>query len=120
MPITLTNPVTITEGQTTLQADTVTCVTYASIDFISNTLTILIQNGSIVDQTFVLDELLSQNNFFFIDLNTGEWNDSFDHSGTVNPTMLAAQVAQLVASRNSGEQFALATGFVLGTATAWS
>jgi hypothetical protein len=119
MPITLTNPVTISEGSTVVQDDTVTVISFVSIDFIGNQLAILLQNGSMVDGNFVMDQILPSDNFVYMDLTTGNWTDNLGHSGTALPAVLAAQVAQFKTSRNGGEQFVLNSGIMEGTFTPW-
>jgi hypothetical protein len=119
MPITLTNEVTLKEGATVVQDDTVSVIAYVAIDFIGNTLSILVQNGKMVDGSFVLDTLLPQDNEINMDLTTGNWTDWMSNSGTANPTVLAAQLSQFKTSRNGGEQFVISTGTVQGTFTPW-
>jgi len=119
MPVTLTNQVTITEGSTVVQDDTVTVISAVNIDFIGNTASILIQNGTMVNGAFVLDQLLSQDNFIYMDLTTGNWNDNLGHSGTADPAILTAQTNQFATSRNGGEQFLIASGIVQGTFSPW-
>lgn len=121
MPITLTNPITISQGTTVIQDDSMTAVTaIANIDMIGNDIIFLLQNGAMSGSAFVLDNLLSQNNDVTLDLVAGGWTDNNNHSGTCDPNTLATINSQIKALVNTLEALVITGGIVAGTETPWS
>lgn len=120
MPITLTNPVTVTEGETVEESDLSAAITFVWIDFVNQELCITVENGTVSGSTFTSGVEIPVVVQLTMDLTTGDWTTTNGLSGTANPAVLAAQIAQFTTSRNNGEQFMLAIGAVAGSYTAWA
>jgi hypothetical protein len=120
MSITLTNPVTVTAGASTIESDLSSAITFVWIDFVNNILGIIMQNGTVSGSSFTPGAEVPAEVQCTMNLTTGAWTTTTGLSGTANPAVLAAQVAQFQTSRNGGEQFMLAIGAVSGTYTAWA
>ena len=120
MSITLTNAVTVTDGVTVTETDASAAITFVYVDFINQSLGIVMQNGTVSGSSFTPGVLVPNQLQVTMDLTTGNWTTTSGLTGTANPGTLAAQVAQFTASRNGGEQFLLSIGAVVGSYVAWS
>jgi hypothetical protein len=120
MPITLTNQVVVTAGETVTETNASAAITFVYIDFINQLLGITMQNGTVSGSSFIPGADVPNEVQLIMNLVSGNWTTTNGLSGTANPIVLAAQVAQFKTSRNSGEQFMLAIGAVAGIYTAWT
>lgn len=120
MSITLTNPVTVSSGAGITETDASAAITLISIDFVHQTVGIVMQNGTVSGKAFIPGTFVPMWVELTMDLTTGNWTTSSGLSGTASPAVLAAVGAVFTNTRNNGEQFMLNNGAVAGTYVAWS
>lgn len=118
MSISLTNVETYTVGASAVETNNVSCAVSPQIDFTSMTITWTMQGGSLSGNTFTYGAR-SKPISVTVNVNAGTWVSN-GLSGTITPTQQTNLHTQLINMRNNMESFAIASGIVSGTQTAWT
>jgi hypothetical protein len=111
----------LTIGGVNQETDASACVSGVTVNYLTNVLTFLVQQGTVSGQNFAVGQYPPQYQFN-INLITGVWTvNGSALTGTLSGAALTNLQATFLSLRNTGEAFVVAQGlFPSATTTAWT
>lgn len=106
-------------GTSMIESSNSACSVSPQIDFIGNTISWVIQNGQVLNGTFLYGTYTRPISVT-INIQAGTWLASNGQSGTITATQQTNLHNQLVNMRNWMENFSINAGLIQGTQTAWT
>lgn len=122
MSITLTNPINITQGASTLESDIAAAAMSIAIDFTLGTPIVVLtfKNGNVSGLSLIPGAIFGNSPVqVSIDLTTGKWAATTGQAGTLSGAALTSLLTTLKGIRNSAESFATGNAIIAGTQVAW-
>ncbi len=120
MPITLTNPVVVSQGSNTIESDASAAANHIELNLDQGLAIIRFKNGTLAGGIFTAGTVAPGNVVVTINLITGDWTSSTGQSGTLSGVALQTGQQQVETYANGVESFATSQGIIPGTQVPWS
>lgn len=122
MSITLTNPIVVTQGASTLETDPASALMSIQIDFTLGAPVAIFtaKAGAVSGVSLVPGTILGGDpTTVSINMTNGAWAATTGQTGTLSGPALTTMLTTLKTFRNSGETFLTSNSIVPGTQVAW-